>query len=177
MNPQKLQVYAAVAEIVSAAAIVVSLLYVASEFRQSQTVTERDADNQLFERVRETNRILIENPGVAALVIQAEEAPEQLTKVDRLRYLALQHQFFDGWELAWGYHVDGVLSAEAWREWDGWYTSRARELPRLAWAENRVHFTGADFRNHVDRVLGFTSRPGAAPPVAPAGPAATPASP
>jgi len=170
MNPQKLPVYAAVAEIVSAAAIVISLLYVASEFRQSQTVTERDAEAQLFERVREANRQLIENPGVAALAIQAEKAPGELTEVDHLRYLAMQHQYFDSWELAWSYHADGVLGTDVWREWDAWFTGRARELPHFAWVESRKHFAGA-FRDHVDRALAF----GLAR--APATPAASPTPP
>jgi hypothetical protein len=165
MDQRRVQLYASIAEIVSAVAVVISLLYVASEFRQAKTLTERDVDHELFERVREENRILIENPDVAAMVIAAATDPGQLTPVDRLRYLALQHQFFDSWELAWGYHADGVLGDELWSEWDGWFGDRARRLPPIAWAGNRENFSGLSFRTHVDRVVGFDgATPSAAPP-------------
>jgi len=164
MDQRRVQLYASIAEIVSAVAVVISLLYVASEFRQAKTLTERDVDRELFERVREENRILIENPDVAAIVLAAADDPGKLTPVDRLRYLALQHQFFDSWEVAWGYHDDGVLGDELWREWDDWFGERARRLPRLAWAENRENFSGGSFRAHVDRKVGFG---GAAPRAAP----------
>jgi len=164
MNERRVQLYASIAEIVSALAVVVSLLYVASAFRQTKTLTEREIDAQLFERVREANSILIENRDMAAIVLAAADDPASLAPVDRLRYLAMQHQFFDSWELAWGYHAEGVLGAEIWREWDDWFASRARELPRIAWVENRKHFSGAEFRQHVDRVVGFDgAASGAAP--------------
>ena len=156
MNQQRLQLYASMAEIVSAIAIVISLLYVVSEFRQAQTLTEREVDAQLFERAREANRILIENPDVAAIIINAVDNPDQLSKVDRLRYLAFQHQFFDSWEFAWGYYQDGVLGADLWKEWDAWFSSRARDLPAFAWTANRRNFSGT-FRTHVDQCLESTN--------------------
>jgi len=161
MSQQKLQVWSTVAEVASAMAIVISLLYVASEFRQSETLTERDADAQLFDRVREANRILIENPDVATLTIAARRGPERLTAADRLRCLAIQHQFFDSWELAWGYHEGDVLGDRLWEEWDGWFSVRAAELPAFAWGESRKHFGGA-FREHVDAVVGSGVEPPAA---------------
>lgn len=152
LKREDLQLYASIAEIVSAVAIVISLLYVVSEFRQAQALTERDVDVQLFDRVGEANRIVIENPGIAAIIIAAAQDPQGLSEVDRARYLAIQHQFFDSWELAWGYHQDGILGAELWSEWDGWFTVRARSLPAFAWTENRDNFSG-EFRDHVDHQL------------------------
>jgi len=163
MDRERVQLWASVAEIVSAVAIVVSLLYVGSEFRQSQTLSERDADVRLFESVRETNRILIENPDIARIVVEAAADPAALSEVDRVRYLAYQHLFFDNWEIAWGYHEDEVLGDELWGEWDGWFGGRAAALPRFAWEATRVHFSGA-FRGHVDRRLGPPGVPATSTP-------------
>jgi len=157
MDRQRVQLWASIAEIVSAVAVVISLLYVASEFRQAKTLTERDADAQLFERVSAANSILIENPDIAEIAIRAAQDPDQLSDADRLRYLAYQHQFFDSWELAWGYHADGVLGPETWKSWDDWFAIRARQAPRFAWNENRENFTGTEFRDHVDRALKMES--------------------
>lgn len=52
MNKDRVLIYASLAEIVSALAIVISLLYVVSEFRRTETLTSREVDTILFERVR-----------------------------------------------------------------------------------------------------------------------------
>lgn len=153
MDQNRLQSYASIAEVVSAIAIIISLLYVGYEVRRTSTVTSRQADLILFERSREWNRLLIESPGIAEIVVEAETAPDDMSEADRLRYLAYQHDFFDSWEIGWYYHADGILDTEAWLDWDEWFTREALARPAFAWTENRHHFTGPDFRDHVDRVL------------------------
>lgn len=157
MNTSKLQAYASLAEVISAVAIVVSLLYVASEYRQTTTMSSREADLVMFERTRERNRLLIETPGLAELVIAANDVPEDLSEADRLRYLTYQHDLFDAWEIGWYYHADAILDADTWAEWDEWFSTTARTLPSFAWTENRKNFTGGDFLRHVDSVLGTAS--------------------
>ena len=153
MEQSRVQSYAAVAEVVSAVAIIVSLLYVGYEYRRTSTMSSREADVILFERTREANRILIESPGMADIVVLAETAPQSLSAADRLRFLAYQHDFFDTWEIAWYYHADGILETDTWEEWDEWFSEEARRTPDFAWRETRRHFTGEDFRDHVDRAL------------------------
>ncbi len=153
MNERKLQLYASLAEVVSALAIIVSLLYVGYEVRRTSIVTAREADVILFERGREANRLLIESPGLAELIVAAETAPEEMSEADRRRFLAYQHDFFDSWEIGWYYWVDGVLDEETWREWDEWFAAEARRRPVFGWTENRRNFTGGDFRDHVDALL------------------------
>lgn len=153
MDGKKLQTYASLAEVLSALAIVASLIYVATEFRRTSTMSSREADVILFERGREANRLLIESPGLAEIVAVAQTAPEDLSDADRLRYLTYRHDFFDTWEIAWYYHEDGILEDDVWQEWDGWFGARARQQPLFGWTDNRDNFTGAEFRRHVDAVL------------------------
>lgn len=153
MDQNRLQSYASIAEVVSAVAIIISLLYVGYEVRRTSTVTSREADVILFERGRELNRLLIESPGLAEIVVEAETAPDDMSEANRLRYLAYQHDFFDSWEIGWYYHADGILDTDAWLDWDEWFTGEARARPAFAWTQNRHHFTGLDFRDHVDRLL------------------------
>jgi hypothetical protein len=153
MDASKLRSYAALAEIVSAGAIIVSLLYVGYEYSRTSTMSSREADVILFERTREANRILIESPGMAEIIVAVDSAPDQMSTADRIRYLAYQHDLFDTWEIAWDYHADGILETGIWQEWDQWFTAEARRSPAWAWTENRHHFTGEDFRRHVDLAL------------------------
>jgi len=153
MKAEKFQTWAAIAEIVSAIAIVISLLYVGYEFRRTQTLSSNEVDTLLFERVREMNTMLIQHPDLADLVLVARDRPDEMSEADRIRYLAYQHVFFDSWEVAWIYHEDGILEDATWKEWDDWFAAEAGRRPAFGWTENRRHFTGGDFLAHVDQAL------------------------
>ena len=155
MKKDRLALWTSIAEFISAIAIVISLLYVAYEFRRSETLSSKEVDTMLFERVRELNTMMIESPDLARIVINATNDPESLSPENRLRFLAYQHVFFDSWEMAWLYHEDDILDAETWQSWNSWFVNEARLRPEFGWTENRRHFTGGSFRQHVDRSLGI----------------------
>ena len=153
MNERKLQAYASLAEVVSALAIIVSLLYVGFEFRRTRTMSSREADVVLYERLQESNRMLVETPGLAETLISWETSPEELSEADRQRFLAFQQIFFETWELGWYYHGDGILEESSWADWDRWFTAEARRTSVSAWNEVRDRFAGGSFQNHVDLAL------------------------
>jgi hypothetical protein len=152
MNRKKFQKYASIAEIVSAVAIVISLLYVGYEIRQTVVFSSRDIEEMLYTREQEDNRILIENGEIAQIVVTAQENPDELTPADRIRYLAYAHNFYDNWEIAFYSHMDEILRDGAWHEWDKYYREQARRLPKFAWTENRHNFVGP-FATYVDEIL------------------------
>jgi hypothetical protein len=100
MDKTRLQTYASIGEIVSAVAIVLSLIYAGYEFRQSSTLTSRDVDVLLFERSLETNRMLVESPGLAEILLAGRTNPESLTGADWLRFETYQQMWFNSWEIA-----------------------------------------------------------------------------
>ena len=59
------------AEMISAVAIIISLLYVGYEIRQTQVLSQRSVDELLFARNEESNRVLIENPDFAEIFVRA----------------------------------------------------------------------------------------------------------
>ena len=153
MNSGKLQAYASLAEVVSALAVVATLLYVSNEFRRSSTIDNREADLMLFHRIQEAHRQVIEVPGMAEIIITAATAERDLTPADRLRYLTYQDDFFNSWEIAFYYHEDRILGDALWQEWDEWFVTEARRRPRFGWLENRQNYSGLPFRQHVDAIL------------------------
>ena len=153
MNERKLQVYATLAEVVSALAIIVSLLYVGYEVRRTNTMSSREADVALYERLQEANRMLVETPGLAETLVAWETSPEDLSEPDRRRLLAFQQNFFETWELGWYYHDDGILDESSWTEWDRWFTAEARRRPVSAWNDVQDRFASESFRGHVTSAL------------------------
>ncbi len=95
MNQSKLQTYTSIAEIVSAFAIVVSLLHAGYEFRHSSTLSSREVDVLLFERSGYANRMLIETPGLAEIVLTGRTNPEKLSGADWLRFETFQRIWFN----------------------------------------------------------------------------------
>lgn len=145
-----LQTVVGLAEIVTAVAVVVSLLYAASEFRRSRTLTSTDVETILYERMLEMDRLLIENADLAGLHAKLAEQPESLTLAERERFLAYEHIFYDSWELAWTAHEDEVLNEEAWADWNGWFVVAAGRRHPLGWTGNRQNH-GEAFARFVDR--------------------------
>ncbi|MDX1502799.1 MAG: hypothetical protein R3325_10590 [Thermoanaerobaculia bacterium] len=143
MRRERLQTVVSIAEIVSALAVVVSLVYVAHEFRRSQTLTSTDVQTALYERMLEMDRLLIESPGLAEVLVAADGDPEALAPADRRRFQAYEHIFYDTWELAWTAHTEGVLEEAAWQDWGGWFAAEARRRPPLGWTANRENHSEA----------------------------------
>jgi len=73
MNKIKLKTIVALAEIISSLAIVVSLIYVANEYRRSATLTNRDVENIIYQRIMEMNRLKIENPDLILIILKARK--------------------------------------------------------------------------------------------------------
>lgn len=140
------------AEIVTALAVVATLLYAASEFRRSQTLTSTDVQHLLYDRMLEMDRLLIESRDLAVIQVTVASHPDELTPADRARHLAYEHIFYDSWELAWTAHADGVLDEAAWRDWAGWFTAEARRRSALGWQGNRQNLS-EDFVRYAEPLL------------------------
>lgn len=158
MDRNRVQTYAAVAEVISALALVLSLLYAGYQLRRSTTVTSSDAAAVLTERFRESNKLLIESPGLAKIVLAGRAGSADLSDADRLRYETFEREFFNTWEAAWLYHDDGILDASTWADLDAYFTTAAKRRPAGVWVRIREDFPEQPFRAHVNAVMGTRGR-------------------
>jgi len=152
MKKLNLNIIVSVGEIISSLAIVISLLYVVYEYERSNTLTNRDVENIIYNRMMEMDRLVIENSDLAELILSAIADPEQLTQAEQLRYLAYEHIFYDSWESAWYYYQEGILEEQNWNSWDAWFQSESKKKPFLSWQGNRKNFDG-DFLSYVDDIF------------------------
>jgi len=79
----KLSEWANVAEIVSAVAIIGSLIYVAVQIDQNTVAVEASTQQGRLDFGRDQSELLFTVPGLAKLVMKAEKGSENLTEEER----------------------------------------------------------------------------------------------
>jgi len=146
-----LKTWVDVAQVIGALAVVLSVLYAATQLRQSQKLSSSQVEERLYGRVLELNRLLIENRDLS-VIHQLAGSGEALEAADSARFLAHEHIYYDSWETAWDAFHDGILDPAAWEGWEEWFVREARSRPLSGWTGNRQNFTGA-FGEYVDGLL------------------------
>jgi len=140
MRASRLRTAVSIAEIVSALAVVATLLYAVSELKRSQALASTDIETVLYERMLEMDRLVVENDDFAQVLVRAHEDPESLTPAERARYLAFEHIFYDAWEAAVAARAADLMSEAAFESWDGWFAADAARRPQLGWTGNRRNY-------------------------------------
>jgi hypothetical protein len=138
----KLSDWANVAEIVGAVAVIVTLAYVAVQIEQNTEQTE----------------LLITQPGLAKLVMEAERNANVLSDEEQLLFYEFTTWRMATWELTYQEYVDGLLDEETWLAWDGYYLLFVKGKPgyRKFFSDTRPQWDSR-FMAHVDKSLGLSN--------------------
>lgn len=111
----------ATADLVSAIAVIVSLIYLAYQIRQNTRAMEQGdktakaaSFNISTTGYRENRKIIIENPELAALYLKGSNTPETLDNVERYRYRMLMSNFLDSQLDMYGQTKLTGYSPETW---------------------------------------------------------------
>ncbi len=133
----------AIAELVAAVAVVVSLLYVAAQVKASTRQARHDAGRDLAARVSDVSLTVATDPELGRLLVQGGADPEVLSPGDQARFRGLMNSLFRGLEQQYLLRREGSLDDESWaavermiRDWmaltgvqlyfrdrGGWYTT------------------------------------------------------
>ena len=147
----KLSEWASVAEIGSAIAVVVSIVYVGFEINQNTDAVKAGTHQAMIDYSREQAEILVTDATLAALVEKGEADPSSLTPQERSRFYLFTIHRMAMWELSFLNHKVGLVDDETWAGWDGHYRAIASHKPgyREFWRDNRSSYD-ARFIDHVD---------------------------
>ncbi len=104
----------AIAELLSAIAVVVSLLYVAAQVKASTRQARQDAGRDLATRVTDASLAVAADPELGRLLVQGGANPELLSKGDQARFRALMNSLFRGFEQQFLLWHQGALDEESW---------------------------------------------------------------
>jgi hypothetical protein len=152
-DTMKLSEWANVAEIASAVAVAVSLVYLGVGIRQNTTAIKASTHQAMLDYGREQSELLISNPEVALLVAKAESSPGQLNHVERAQFYEFTVWRLSTWETAFLNHRAGLIDTEEWNLWDAYFRLLTVGKPGYEefWRDNRSAYD-REFTAHVDEV-------------------------
>src|SRR5262245_29238038 len=147
----KLSDWANVAEIASAVAVALSLVYLAVGIRQNTTAVMASTHQAMLDYGREQSELLISNSEVARLVTIGESDPHQLTRVERIQFYEFTTWRFATWETAFLNHEAGLIDSEEWGHWDAYFRLLTVGKPGYQefWRDNRSGYD-REVMDHVD---------------------------
>jgi hypothetical protein len=105
----------------------------------------------------EQAELLITEPGLAELVLRAEQNAEDLSELDRLKFYEFTTWRISAWELTHQASLDGLLDEETWVGWNGYFLLIVEDKPGYVrfFKDTRTQWDSR-FMMHVDEILGFS---------------------
>ncbi len=156
MFERKLNAWVAIAEIISAVAVVISLIYVGLEIRSSTLASEADIQAELLSYTAQKRYLVIESSDLSSLLVKGYADPTRLSPDETLRFQSYIELFYVAWERAYNTRAAGVLSDELFDAWNDWFISVAERDPPFVWPmvrDSQAWLPG--FIQHVDKSLGY----------------------
>ncbi len=137
-------------EFVSAIAVVVSLVYLAYQVRQSTDSLRTENYARALERVATMQARLSSDAAFAAVVTRGAIDPSRLTAEERVQFTWTFYEMFGAFEFMFHQSESGALPREVWQRWSdtlAWWIS----LPGVqAWWVARPAPFSASFTTHVE---------------------------
>ena len=144
---------AAWGEFIGGVAVVVSLVYLASQIRQNSKLLEAATEDSTTQAVNVISAMLAGDAEVARIYWDGIEDREALSESDRRRFDALISMSYQAFVQQWGYHRRGQSSMTGWD----------RILLAMRWNSERAGVTqwwkeyrglySSDFRDLVDGLI------------------------
>ncbi len=150
---ENLKEWALIAEITGAIAIVISLIFVGSEIRQSSNLIQF-SNYQTTLSWGMVRGDWLRDKEFAEIYELALNDYSGLSSVQKLQFDEFFGQQLNIWEFAYYAHNDEMMSDIAWEGWDTWYRVEFRkESFKTYWQEaKRNDYTG-EFKTYADSVL------------------------
>jgi hypothetical protein len=143
-----------IAQIVSAGAVLVSLVYLGLQIRNNTRALRSQAYFNAASMAQRPTEMTIEDEGLTRVVLAGYAAPEALGDVDRERFENFAFMCFNGWEYLYYQHKDRSIPVNLWRGADAHYKSLVAAAPglRQLWSKRRASYD-EPFRSYVESQL------------------------
>ena len=151
----------AIGEIVGAAGVIATLVYLAYQIRQNTTQLEQNtlaakaaAQNASNEALRENRKAIFESLDMSEIYLRGNQKPEELDEVSLLRYRLIVQNVTEVMLEIYTQTLITGFSPETWHTQGTTLVKRVLATPggQWFWANFADNYT-ADFRAEVDRIL------------------------
>jgi len=134
----RLSQWASAAEVISAIALVISLLYVAFQIKQNTAAVQSSTFKEVTAEWGGLQLAIIENSDFAEILVKAE-AQESLTPVEAYRVNTYIFYMLANWEQAYMGQKHGLLADGLWQGYDDYYKFFANQAyVRTAWEADPI---------------------------------------
>jgi hypothetical protein len=141
--------WAALAEIIASAAVIISLLLLAYSIRRNTAEMELSNSNFLYQLDEQIGGDISRDVTLATILHKMNQN-ETLTGVEKIQYVALQERYLTMLEVAWTQYRSGSLALIDWRDWDKYLSEFViRGLPKEWWLEMKSQYK-TEFAEYVD---------------------------
>ena len=129
------------AELISAVAVFVSLVFVGFEIRQSNYLADSEAVSNLNRSFTELNLVVAANAELSAILIASRDRDLSETESLRLNFYSLG--WFNVWDSAWLSHERGIVDYDSFISYMNSACSMIPRWPNMhaVWDRNKVTFT------------------------------------
>ena len=143
----------AIAEVIAAVAVVVSLWYLAIQLKQSTELARADLEVQLSVIWAEMHDNMIQNPALARAYDLAENNWSEMSEEDARAYI---------WFVAKGFHIlegmyrqyrRGLLAEDVWEPYDQFIVGVLQIDAIMGWWKSDGSLTSKAFKDHVENLL------------------------
>lgn len=154
-----LEAWAAIAEIIGALAVVITLAYLAVQIRQNSSAIRSSNATTVHINTQNLAQAPMMDRELAEIILRALNGDDELSRSEKLAAYAWIYQFLKTGELAHQSFVRGELDEEYWEASMNFYRSYYQTPGfRSYWADRRSAFT-EDFRKVVDKWMNESSTP------------------
>ena len=145
--------FANLAEIIGTTTIVVSLIYVAVQVRQSTRATRLISSQNISHELREATALLANESEMAEIHLQGIANANSLTRVEKHRFYIILSALYRVYENAYYQKQEGVLDSDVWEGLVG-QILLAKDSPgyQTFWSDRKNIFSEA-FRNFIENEL------------------------
>ena len=146
-----LQDWAAIAEIIGTAAIVVSLVFVIQGLNQNTKALQVANLNQIYDRTDNLNGDIAASPELATFYVEEVFGVEGL-RPEEAQFAIVMRRELNQWEQFYVWKRDGVVEGDDWEVWDAYYAEYfSRHFPKEWWNGVKKYYY-SDFSSHVDQI-------------------------
>ena len=149
------EVISSISEMIAAIGVIVSLVYLAVQVRDSVKATRVAAKLQISERLNNFQDMLIQSPELNQVMLEGRKGIENLNENDRLQFMNLCQKA--AWFFSANHFIykNNDIREEDFHEFDSvihyWVTSRGFQQWWIEWGSE--NWFGGEIRDHVNQII------------------------